>query len=395
MKQTIKSIQTPEEAKLISFRDCFEEIGDIKFAALLFVINCILSARTCCLYRAADFAGNNTSFSANYTRLLRFFATGIGESLQKGVFLVVLQIALSSGTPCFLAIDRTDWKKGDKWCNLLVIGLVFNGYLIPLVWVDIGHRGNSNVQSRLDLLDKLVAWWPHDKMLLKSFPLLADREFAGEFWLLKIAKRGFSFIVRVKSNRKLTVWTSGKLRSKKCKITVISRFLRKKRLKSIEIAISDELLCHLVCSPNTSTREKEPYIYLFTNIEQPDDAGLHYSKRWNIETCFGHLKTNGFDLEAQGFKKEHKLEILLSVVTLIYAVCLVNGVLNDIVNQVPQRKTLKKYANGTEYRIKSLFRTGLTLLINRINTLNHCILDIINELSHCFSEFYTKTKIVV
>lgn len=154
-------------------------------------------------------------------------------------------------------------------------------------------------------------------------------------------------------------------------------------------------MCHLVCSPNTSTREKEPYIYLFTNIEQPDDAALHYSKRWNIETCFGHLKTNGFDLEAQGFKKEHKLEIILAVVTLIYTVCLVNGVLNEVINQAPQKKILKKYANGTQYRIKSLFRTGLTLLINRITTFNQCILDVINELSHCFSDFYAKTKIVV
>lgn len=231
MKQIIKNIQTPEAAKISSLRDCFKEIGNLKFASLLFASTCILSARTCCLYRAADSAGNNASFSANYARLLRFFATGIGESLQKGVYLAVLHLALVSGTPCFLAIDRTDWKKGEKWCNLLVIGLVFNGYLIPLVWTDIGHRGNSDAQTRLDLLDKLVDWWPKDKMLLKSFPLLADREFAGEFWLLKIVKRGFSFIARVKSNRKLTVWSNGKLRNKKCKLTVVSRFLRKKRLK--------------------------------------------------------------------------------------------------------------------------------------------------------------------
>ena len=29
------TIQSPEEAKLINLRDCFREIGDLKFAALL------------------------------------------------------------------------------------------------------------------------------------------------------------------------------------------------------------------------------------------------------------------------------------------------------------------------------------------------------------------------
>ncbi len=214
MKSTKQNIQTPEEAKIAGLRDCFKEIGDLKFAALLFVSACILSARSCNLYRAADFApvsGKKGSFRGNYARLLRFFATGIEESLLHGVFRAVLRLALGSGTACCMAMDRTDWKSGETWRNLLVVGLSFRGYLIPLVWVDIGHRGNSDVETRLALLDRLSAWWPTDKVPLKAFPLVADREFGGEYWLLQIAKRGFAFVARLKSNRQMSVWLGASL----------------------------------------------------------------------------------------------------------------------------------------------------------------------------------------
>ena len=231
-----------------------QKSGDLKFAALLFVTTCILSARTCNLYRAADYApiGDKVvGFRTNYGRLLRFFSTGIGSSLQRGVFRAVLRLALRSGQACCMAMDRTDWKYGSSWRNLLVIGLCFRGYLIPLVWVDIGHRGNSNVETRLALLDRLAAWWPKDEMSLKTFPLVADREFGGEFWLIQLAKRGFAFVVRLKSNRQMTVWLDGKMRHKTTKLRVLRRYLQRKGLKSVAISSQGN-------SPDSFTQRLSP-----------------------------------------------------------------------------------------------------------------------------------------
>jgi Transposase DDE domain len=385
--------QSPEGAKLISFRDCFKELGNLKFASLIFVCSCILASRSSCLYRAADFGPFDAKFETNYARLLRFFSTGVGDLIQKGVFRSVLQMALSSGEASFLAMDRTDWKHGDKWCNLLVVGLVFRGYLIPLVWVDIGHRGNSDVATRQMLLDRLEQWWPQGAVPLKAVPFLADREFAGEYWLLQLSKRGFAFVVRIKSNRKLKVWFKGELREKPCRPRIIGRYLRKKGYLSMEIVLCDELVCHLVCLPNTGKRDKEPYIYLLTSIENPERAGEFYRHRWSIETCFGHLKTNGFDLEAQGFDKNFKLEILMAIIVLLYTVCVLSGGLQEMIKEEPEN--LKKYQNGRNYRKKSIFRQGLSLLIAKIFTQNRYLFNIFNELNTCLSEFYTKTKIVV
>jgi hypothetical protein len=397
VKQTDQNIQTPEEAKIAGLRDCFREIGDLKFAALLFVSTCILKSRSCNLYRAADFAGNETQFRGNYGRLLRFFATGLGEHLLRGVFRAVLRLALHSGTACCMAMDRTDWQSGGTWRNLLVIGLSFRGYLIPLVWVDIGHRGNSEAKARLALLDRLALWWPADNVPLKAFPLVADREFGGEYWLLQIAKRGFSFVVRLKSNRQLAVWLDGQLRHKTSKLRTIQRFMRRKTLKSVEVVIADEHLCHLVCLPNTGTRDKEPYVYLLTNLDEPHKAGELYQLRWMIECCFGHLKSNGFDLEQQGFQREHQVEIIMAVLVLLYTICVLSGRLDEMPQQTarPDKGILKKYANGKKYRPRSLFRTGLLKITAKVCSLKMGLLDFVNELFACLSELYAGSKLVV
>ena len=396
MKHTNQNIQSPEKAKIADFRECFKEIGNLKFAALLFVSTCILSARTCNLYRAADFAGNQTGFRGNYGRLLRFFSSGLGEALLRGVFRTVLRFALGSGTACCMAMDRTDWKSGGTWRNLLVIGLSFRGYLIPLVWVDIGHRGNSDVATRLALLDRLAAWWPQNEVPLKSFPLVADREFGGEYWLLKIAERGFAFVVRIKSNRQLYVWLNGGIRPQKAKLGAIRRYMKQKGLKSIEIVVANEYVCSLVCLPNTAIRDKDPYIYLLTNLDEPETTGEVYRLRWTIECCFGHLKSNGFNLEEQGFQGEHQVEIIMAVLVFLYTLCLVGGILQEAEQEkTSTKKPLKKYANGKKYRQRSLFRIGLEKMTTAIAILKKCLFNFVNELMHCLSEFYTKTKIVV
>lgn len=392
VKTSTMTIQSPEEAKLISLRDCFREIGQLKFAALMLVTTCILASRSCNLSLAADCAphtGCKAGRAAVYSRLVRFFCTGIGEELQKGVLRAVLLLAMQSGPPCCLTMDRTDWKFGTKWNNLLVIGLSFRGYLVPLVWADIGSRGNSDAPTRLMLLDRLAQWWPADKVPLKSFPVVADREFCGEEWLVKLAKRGFAFVVRIKSNRQLSVWEGDKIRDRPAKVRAIRRCLSRKGLRAAEVVIAGEHICHVVCLPNTGTRDKDPYVYLLTNLDAPEQAGDYYQVRWTIECCFKHLKTNGFDLEGQGFKHGHQLEIVMAVLTLLYVLCVVGGCLKQDAEALAKGKpALKKYANGKTYRARSLFKSGLEWLIRMGAVAADCLLNLFNELLCCLSSFY-------
>ena len=391
MKQSNSSIQTPEEAKIAGLRDCFAEIGDLKFAALLFVCTCVLLARSCNLGRASEhgcWSKEGSKRLSTYRRLSRFFATGIGDLLMLGVLRAVLRLALQSGSACCLAVDRTDWQSGGSWRNLLVIGLSFRGYLIPLVWTDLGHRGNSDAQARLELLDRLAAWWPMDEVPPKTFPLVGDREFGGEQWLVEVAKRGFAFVVRLKANRQMCVWLDGHIRPQKASLRLLRRYLQQKGLHSAEVVIADEYICRLVCLKNNGGRDKEPYLYLLTNLDDVADIGPYYQSRWTVECCFKHLKSNGFDLEGQGFQQTHKVEIIMAVLVLLYAVCVAQGIIQQA--QQPKVAT-KKYRNGKVYRARSLFRLGLEHTLIAWKAIQFCFLNLVNELLRCLSKLYTFT----
>ncbi len=65
----------------------------------------------------------------------------------------------------------------------------------------------------------------------------------------------------------------------------------------MEIVILDELILNFVVIPNDDTNAKEPFIYLITNLDNLSIVATLYRKRWQIECCFKHLKSNGFDLE--------------------------------------------------------------------------------------------------
>lgn len=377
----------------MSLRDCFAELNATKFGSLLLLCTCMLLARSANLYKAADWAkksGGGREFSSNYVRFCRFFATGLGETIQKGVLRAVLRLCLScrfGGGKC-LVIDRTEWQHGVLWRNLLVIGLCFDGYLIPLVWTDLGARGCSDADLRLQLLEKLAAWWPASQVPLREFPLVGDREFGGEGYLLRLAKMGFCFVVRIKSNRLLLPWLNGDLRHRTATTRGIRRYLDKYRLKSLEIALEGEYIAHFVAIKNQSKRDPEPYLYLLTNLEPAERADSCYAARYNIECCFKHLKTNGFDLENQNLALVHQVEILMALLVLIYTLCVASGIIQQQQNLDKGRKIkFKTYINQKKSLERSVFRTGLTATTDVIHTAL-CLHHFVNELFDWFSTVY-------
>lgn len=393
MKQTNTNIQSPVAAKILSLRGCFSELNSTKFGSLLLLCTCVLLARSANLYKASDWAkksGGGGEFSSNYVRFCRFFATGLGESIQKGVLHAVLRLCLSyrfGGAKC-LVIDRTEWQHGMLWRNLLVIGLCFDGYLIPLVWTDLGARGCSDTDIRLQLLEKLATWWPSSQVPLSQFPLVGDREFGSEGYLLRLAKMGFYFAVRIKSNRLLLPWLNDDLRHRTTTTRAIRRYLDKFQRKSLEIVLEGEYIVHFVVIKNHSKRDTEPYLYLLTNLDDPQQADQYYEARYNIECCFKHLKTNGFDLENQNLAKIHQVEILMALLVLIYTVCVASGIIQHQQTLEKGRKIkFKTYKNQKKSLHRSIFRTGLSSAISEIS---HAIglFYFVNELFDWFSIVY-------
>ena len=84
----------------------------------------------------------------------------------------------------YCALDRTNWDFGIFHINFLFVTVIYGKVSIPIVWVLLDKKGNSNTQERLDLIDRFLKIIPENRII----SLLGDREFIGRDWF-KYLKR--------------------------------------------------------------------------------------------------------------------------------------------------------------------------------------------------------------
>ena len=62
---------------------------------------------------------------------------------------------------------------------------------------------------------------------------------------------------------------------------------------------------------NLARDDKDAIIYLITNKkEAANKLANAYFIRWKIETCFRHMKSNGFDLESINLADKNRARLL-------------------------------------------------------------------------------------
>lgn len=169
----------------------------------LLLINCIIQSRTVCLYKCRDKIytirpGNEVKPGSNYMVLIRFFKIKFIEEFVDGISQLL--ISISQIDQNYLIIDRTNWKIGVKNVNLLTIGGLWNNTFLPLQWLQLDKRGNSNVEDRKKLTEKLIGLFEWADKTVKGLILLADREFIGTQWLEYLLSKNISFVIRLREN---------------------------------------------------------------------------------------------------------------------------------------------------------------------------------------------------
>ena len=95
-------------------------------------------------------------------------------------------------------------------------------------------------------------------------------------------------------------------------------------------------------------------LFLFGNCNPKFIAQL-YRKRWAIEVCFQNLKTRGFNLEETHLRDLKRIQKLIAMVSIAYALCVTLGI---YVNQ----KVKKIKVNVDNYKINSFFRIGMNMI---------------------------------
>jgi hypothetical protein len=109
-----------------------------------------------------------------------------------------LTIAVTEMDMQYFIVDRTNWKRGTKNFNLLTIGNLLKDVFMPVYWIQLNKRGNSNTEDRKTLIEGLSNLMRKAGKTIKGSIILADREFIGQLWFEYLLSKHLSFVIRLK-----------------------------------------------------------------------------------------------------------------------------------------------------------------------------------------------------
>jgi hypothetical protein len=297
----------------------------------------LISGRCISLHHVSARMPGETDAEANRQQLRRCLDH---ESLTCEAWARAIATLLPQGK-WVLALDRTEWKRGDTTINLLVLAVVIYGSAVPLLWTVMPACGASDTAERIELLGRFVALFGKEKVLF----LTADREFIGAAWISWLLTSKLPFRIRVKANTMLThedraeqpaVKWFGK-RSCRCKS-------RPMEIWGLPVFVGGKKL-------KTKDRKGNTEFLVIISNEKSHDLWEDYKQRWKIETLFQALKGRGFGLESCRLSKENRLSGWFGFLALGLCWCLKVGRLLDEIQPLP----LKNHGR----RAVSTFQRGL------------------------------------
>jgi len=362
-------------------------ITEKKLSQLLLICTCILAAQStnlnCAAKRMSKILGHRLKHNTAYTRMKRFFQTGNSEGIFQFIFILVVN-TFGNSPDCYLLLDRTNWKYGKIHINLLVIGLLYRDVFIPLIWLDLGRAGNSNSQQRLDLVDKLLLWWPLTDVPMPKLHIAGDREFIGYKWFKGLEERSINYVMRIPASFKVELWLKGKIKDRKLGLKIIQRYLSASCKTFVEAVLLADLIVRLTAFDNDSSRGKAKHIFLMTNMDNMTEASKFYRKRYKIEICFKHLKNSGLRLEELAVLGQHKINLMFAALTLIYIMAIQKGIIHFEVVE-PQKMLLFYDPKPFIAPAKSVFMQGFEDLLAEVFTFEEFSQQI-------FALFYWRAK---
>jgi hypothetical protein len=234
----------------------------------------------------------------------RFFSDTEMDFKALGVFM--LSLFISSEEQVYLTLDRTNWQYGQKNINILMLGVVYQGIAIPVIWTLLDKKGNSNTKEREDIVNKFVEIFGVDRIL----GLLADREFIGREWFEYLKNKGIKFVIRIKSNT-IVPNSQGDLLQVSRLFSDLQVGEYRKIPKPRKVWSTPVFLSALRLSDGK-------LLILATNAEIESALEL-YKHRWEIETLFGCLKGRGFNFEETRITDRNRVGRMVAVLAIAFA----------------------------------------------------------------------------
>lgn len=310
----------------------------------------LIDAQTASLYRLAQKFKGKAKVDSHYKRIQRFFAK---FDFDFDLFAQIITKLLPFEDKWLLCVDRTNWKLGKKNINLLVLGIAYNGFCVPILWTFLDKRGCSNTNERIELMKRFLGLFGRTKIAYVT----ADREFIGKDWVQFLLDEKISFRIRIRNNTKVLSNRSHQeleiyrlFTSKRNRVMVLNK---KRKIWGISL--------HVV-----GLRTAKEYVIVITD-KAPESAMADYKKRWDIEMLFSCLKGRGFDFEATHLSEGERVNKLMALLALAFCWCISQGEL------VATAKDLRVKKHG--YKAKGTFRRGLESLTNILANISMKWLD--------------------
>ena len=301
----------------------------------------LLQARDVNLVKVSQHLNPALKDSSNYRNLQYFFSNEDTsfDPLEMGRFVLSL---LPKRRKYLLAMDRTEWKRGKKTINILMISVVYGEIASPLFWEVLDKDGSSNWKECVALLETCFSLLPPDRIEA----LLADREFIGGPWFQWLSEQGLSFCIRVKSGHNV-FWDS-----EEPPIKIKSLFNDLKRQES-------KYLCrelNVYQNPVFLAGHRNPkgHLLAVATDTKPKKALKRYLKRWKIETLFLWMKSKGFQMENTHITAPDRIAKLVGLLTIAFCWAYYTG------KAVQKKKPTPVKNHGR--KLYSTFRRGMDAL---------------------------------
>ena len=317
----------------------------IKFVAA-FVI-ALVTVKTVNLVEIACAFADQAKQASQYKKLQRFFRFFELPYADIAQFVVKL---LGVAGPWTLTLDRTNWKFGKADLNLLVLGIAHQGIAYPIIWWSLDKAGNSSTEERMAVLEIFLDLFGKEQIAC----LVADREFVGRQWLSWLRQQEIKFHLPVHANYLVA--------NGRGKMVHAYKLFRATRLNTPLVMAAPRRMWGDEWYFSGCYLGSGEYLILVSPTLAAD-AVAQYAKRWEIETLFAALKTQGFCLEATPLTDPERLDRLVALLALTFCLC------HKLGEWLHQQKALKLKQHGCQP--KSLFRRGFDhlrrLIVNFTN----------------------------
>jgi len=302
-------------------------------------VSALLKVRTANLAKIANAVETSVEADSVYRQIQRFLKN------ENKISIDYLKLLKLEGKLKIL-IDRTEWKFGETWINILTLSVAYKQVAIPVLCEVMSQKGNAKASQHIAIIEQFVAEFGAHRIE----GIYADREFGGAELFKYLISKAIDFHIRLKSSH-----LGGGVSFNRIWRRATERVKLKGKVKTEVFG----LLVYVSCVKYQKNGKTEYLIV--ASRERNKDAIAEYKVRWQIETMFGCLKSRGFNFEETHLTMPEKISKLMMLLGLGLCLAMLMG---EIQVAVLQRVKMKLKKN--KRYAKSLFRIGLDALQNAL-----------------------------